>query len=272
MGLLVALPEPLDGNMGVDLGGGQAAVAQDFLHRAEVGPAVEQVRGGGVPEGVRSGGGGVPQGLPASRGRRCGPAAGRPVCRGRRGTAPGRRCPWRGRAGPGAASRRRRAPPADRRAPCVPCCLCRAPAGSCGRDRGRRRRGPPVRRPGCRWRTAAQPWPGSAGAAGPPSAAAVFGAFDEPEDLLLVQHAGQGLLPLRRLQPQRGVRGDQFLADGPGREGPGGGGAAGQRGAGHARLRFASRASAAGCPVRGPARSSTPSEAANSRRLPTSER
>ena len=61
MGLLVALPEPLDRNMGVDLGGGQAAVAQDFLHRAEVGAAVEQVRGGGVPEGVRSCGGGVPQ-------------------------------------------------------------------------------------------------------------------------------------------------------------------------------------------------------------------
>ncbi|MCB5280650.1 hypothetical protein BJQ89_00372 [Arthrobacter sp. ES1] len=47
--------------MGVDLGGGQATVAQDFLHGAEVGPAVEQVRGGRVPEGVRSGGCGVPQ-------------------------------------------------------------------------------------------------------------------------------------------------------------------------------------------------------------------
>ena len=63
MGLLVALPEPLDGNMCIDLGGGQAAVTQDFLHRTEVSPAVEQVRGCGVPEGVRPGRGGVPQSL-----------------------------------------------------------------------------------------------------------------------------------------------------------------------------------------------------------------
>ncbi|MCB5294322.1 hypothetical protein BJQ90_03789 [Arthrobacter sp. SO3] len=58
--------------------------------------------------------------------------------------------------------------------------------------------------------------------------------FHEPKDLLLVQHSGQGLFPLRCLQPQGGVRLDEFLTDGPGGEGPGGGGAPGQGGAGHA--------------------------------------
>ncbi len=63
-----------------------------------------------------------------------------------------------------------------------------------------------------------------------------FGVVHEPPDLLLVQDTGQGLLPLRRLEPQGGVGFDQLLADGPGGEGPGGGGAAGQGGAGLAGL------------------------------------
>jgi hypothetical protein len=39
--------------MGVDLRGGQVAVAQQHLHHAQVGAVVEQVRGEGVAQGVR---------------------------------------------------------------------------------------------------------------------------------------------------------------------------------------------------------------------------
>src|SRR4051812_27116660 len=46
---------------GVNLGGGQAAVPQDFLDRAQVRAAIEQMRGGAVPQGMRTGGGGIPQ-------------------------------------------------------------------------------------------------------------------------------------------------------------------------------------------------------------------
>ena len=40
MGLLVALPQPVNGDVGIDLRGGQAAVAKDFLDCPQVGPAV----------------------------------------------------------------------------------------------------------------------------------------------------------------------------------------------------------------------------------------
>lgn len=56
MGLLVAAPEPLHGHVGVDLGGGEAAVAQYFLDRTKVRAAIEQVRCRGMPQGVRAGG------------------------------------------------------------------------------------------------------------------------------------------------------------------------------------------------------------------------
>jgi glycine/D-amino acid oxidase-like deaminating enzyme len=52
MGLLVAAPEPLHGHVGVDLGGGEAAVAQDLLDRAQA--VLPVVRGARI-EGVRLG-------------------------------------------------------------------------------------------------------------------------------------------------------------------------------------------------------------------------
>ncbi len=44
----------LGGDVRVALGGGQAAVAQQLLDHTEVGPAIEQVRGEGVAQGVRA--------------------------------------------------------------------------------------------------------------------------------------------------------------------------------------------------------------------------
>ncbi len=41
--------EPVGGDVGVDLGGGQRGVAQQLLHGAQVGAAFEQVGGSGVP-------------------------------------------------------------------------------------------------------------------------------------------------------------------------------------------------------------------------------
>ena len=55
MGLLVAAPEPLNGHMCIDLCGGEATVAQDFLDRTKIGPAIEQVRCGTMPQRVRTG-------------------------------------------------------------------------------------------------------------------------------------------------------------------------------------------------------------------------
>lgn len=54
VGLLVALAQPVDRDVGIDLGGGQAAVPEDFLHRAQIGSAVQQVRGRRMPERVRA--------------------------------------------------------------------------------------------------------------------------------------------------------------------------------------------------------------------------
>ena len=41
MGLKVALPQAVDRDMGIDLGGGKAAVAEYFLDRPQVSTAVE---------------------------------------------------------------------------------------------------------------------------------------------------------------------------------------------------------------------------------------
>ena len=53
MCLLKALPQPIDRYMCVDLGGGQAGMAKQFLNRSEICSAVEQVSCSRVPESVR---------------------------------------------------------------------------------------------------------------------------------------------------------------------------------------------------------------------------
>ncbi len=50
MGLAVGFLEALDGDVGVDLGGGDAGVAEEFLDAAEIGAGVEHVSGEGVAE------------------------------------------------------------------------------------------------------------------------------------------------------------------------------------------------------------------------------
>ena len=74
--MLVGVEEPFLGDVGVDLGRGQAAVAEQLLDAPEVGAAVEEVGGEAVPEGVRAGAGvearGRPGGLRAA-GRRSAP-------------------------------------------------------------------------------------------------------------------------------------------------------------------------------------------------------
>ena len=54
VGLAVARLQPLGGDVGVDLRGRGRGVAEDLLHAAQVGAALEQVRGGGVPDRVRA--------------------------------------------------------------------------------------------------------------------------------------------------------------------------------------------------------------------------
>jgi hypothetical protein len=49
----VQLAQPLARHVGVDGGGGDVGMAQQHLHRAQVGTVVEQVRGKGVAQGVR---------------------------------------------------------------------------------------------------------------------------------------------------------------------------------------------------------------------------
>src|SRR6266568_4794955 len=55
MGLLVTVLQALGAHMGVNLGSGQAAVAEQLLHAADVGSGVEQMRGEAVPQRVRAG-------------------------------------------------------------------------------------------------------------------------------------------------------------------------------------------------------------------------
>ena len=54
VGLAVGRLQALGGDVGVDLRGGRRGVAEDLLHAAQVGAALKQVRGGGVPDGVRA--------------------------------------------------------------------------------------------------------------------------------------------------------------------------------------------------------------------------
>ncbi len=56
MGILVRIVQTLSGNVGVDLGRGQAAVTEQLLNASEVGTAVQKVSGEAVPECVRAGG------------------------------------------------------------------------------------------------------------------------------------------------------------------------------------------------------------------------
>src|SRR5579885_3823161 len=55
VGLLVALLKAVGRHVGVNLRGAQAAVAEQFLHAADVGAVVEQVGGEAVPQRVRAG-------------------------------------------------------------------------------------------------------------------------------------------------------------------------------------------------------------------------
>lgn len=54
VGLLVGAAQPVDRDVCVQLGGGQAGVAEQFLHRAQVRPAVEQVGSGRVAQPMRT--------------------------------------------------------------------------------------------------------------------------------------------------------------------------------------------------------------------------
>ncbi len=52
MGLVVHLRQVLKVEVGVDLGGGEAGVAEQFLHRAQVAGGFEQMGGEGVAQQV----------------------------------------------------------------------------------------------------------------------------------------------------------------------------------------------------------------------------
>ena len=60
MGGFVHRAQPLTADVSVPLGGGEVGVAQQLLHRPQVGAAVEEVGGEGVAQGVRVGGRGRP--------------------------------------------------------------------------------------------------------------------------------------------------------------------------------------------------------------------
>jgi hypothetical protein len=51
--LIVHGPQPRNGDMGVELGGRQRRVAEQFLHDAQVRAALEQMGGRAVPQPVR---------------------------------------------------------------------------------------------------------------------------------------------------------------------------------------------------------------------------
>ena len=80
VGLGVGLHEAFGADVGVNLGGGEAGVAEQFLDAAQVGTGVEQVRGEGVAQLVRRAVGRQPR-LAQERleralhGTRCEPAA-----------------------------------------------------------------------------------------------------------------------------------------------------------------------------------------------------
>src|SRR5262245_21348722 len=53
MGSLVGLAEAGGADVGVNLRGDEAFVAEQFLHAADVGPAIQEMGGKAVPQGVR---------------------------------------------------------------------------------------------------------------------------------------------------------------------------------------------------------------------------
>lgn len=53
VGLLVALPKPVHGNVRVYLRSGEATVAKNFLHGPKISPTIQQVGCGAMPQGVR---------------------------------------------------------------------------------------------------------------------------------------------------------------------------------------------------------------------------
>ena len=53
MSEIVDLFKALDGDVGVDLGGGERGVAEQFLHTAQIGAGVEQVGGKTVTQAMR---------------------------------------------------------------------------------------------------------------------------------------------------------------------------------------------------------------------------
>ena len=53
MGRQIDLAEVVDGDQGVDLRGGHRGVTEQFLHHPDIGTALKQVGGEGVPQGVR---------------------------------------------------------------------------------------------------------------------------------------------------------------------------------------------------------------------------
>jgi hypothetical protein len=54
VGLVVGIDQALSGDVGVNLGGRQAPVAEEILDTPEIGPTVEEVGGETVPERVRA--------------------------------------------------------------------------------------------------------------------------------------------------------------------------------------------------------------------------
>ena len=65
VGIPVHPQQPLLRGMGIDLGGGEAHVAQEFLHGHQVCPLLKKVRREGMPEGVRRQPPGARRGLKA---------------------------------------------------------------------------------------------------------------------------------------------------------------------------------------------------------------
>jgi hypothetical protein len=54
MGLVIRIDQTLPGHMGVNLGGGEASMAEEILNTSEVGTSVEEMRCEAMTEGVRA--------------------------------------------------------------------------------------------------------------------------------------------------------------------------------------------------------------------------
>ena len=101
MGPTIDVPDPLPGQMRVQLGRGDTRMSEQLLDDAQVGAALEQMRRERVAERVRADPPARARLVPPRRRPRPRPAGGRAAARGRRGTA--------ARRGPGATWRERRA-------------------------------------------------------------------------------------------------------------------------------------------------------------------